>query len=35
MKNALEQGVGEMTQLRFNTQGIAAVYILRIENSKN
>jgi hypothetical protein len=34
MKNALEEGFSEMTQLRFQTLGNTAVYILGIEKSK-
>ena len=35
MKNALEEGFSEMTQLRFRTLGFAAVYILEIEKSND
>ena len=34
-KTAREEGFGEITQLRFQTLGIAAVYILEIEKSKD
>ena len=35
MKNALKVGFGEMTQLRFRTLGIDAVFILEFEKLKD